>query len=688
MTNYFSVLAEGSTHTILPAGFPYAQQVALIHNSTTTYYSTIRAALAAAVSQDVVVVPAGTWAESITIPDGVRVIGAPLAQQVIISGADTTSTRVTFAGTGTLREVTVLAPSSGRLPAINASGLVAGAFAVVFNVAIVGQGGAGDGITGAGSGMLACFGGLYHNGGTLGGSFVSVTSGAAVLQQLVGNAGSSAEFVSVTGGNVEARDWIIQSSLLYACTTGLELGNATFSLNGWQSDYAAPACQNGATIIADGGVWSLTACNVFGTAYDWFVDNALLGTGSHLDAVACRFRLERISFPAAFSTNAAIHVSWQDDGDQNDPATRMVTELSVGIPQFPKEASFGEGASNVIGMYVYSYDGVGVWVDNTAAARSSSGSTFSLFQDTGVGNIAYVGCDYKNFNSIKTETTVAMVLGTGVVETEYWDGAAWTAVRHMVTEANHPHEQYRDGLFTRVQADQVRFDFDELSANAQATSVNGTTAYWIRFQITSDITAVPTLERIKLGTNRVKINPDGTSEFFGKSQVQRTFWSGTGQSLSSPSGGVNAPNDFDVTVSRNVSYRQQLSSFPNGSDTRSAGTMIPVPRGLDTSRTVTCRIAFTTDGVDANAVQWDLYVAPVSIGDVIGALTEVLHSNTSTPTGATVAGQVWEVEFPVDVQHLANGDFIAFSLWRKGATDTNTDTANLLTVAWSGFFWL
>ena len=203
-----------------------------------------------------------------------------------------------------------------------------------------------------------------------------------------------------------------------------------------------------------------------------------------------------------------------------------------------------------------------------------------------------------------------------------------------------------------------------------------------------DITAVPTLERIKLGTNRVKINPDGTSEFFGKSQVQRTFWSGTGQSLSSPSGGVNAPNDFDVTVSRNVSYRQQLSSFPNGSDTRSAGTMIPVPRGLDTSRTVTCRIAFTTDGVDANAVQWDLYVAPVSIGDVIGALTEVLHSNTSTPTGATVAGQVWEVEFPVDVQHLANGDFIAFSLWRKGATDTNTDTANLLTVAWSGFFWL
>lgn len=29
------MLAEGSTHTILPAGFSYTQQVALIHNGTT-----------------------------------------------------------------------------------------------------------------------------------------------------------------------------------------------------------------------------------------------------------------------------------------------------------------------------------------------------------------------------------------------------------------------------------------------------------------------------------------------------------------------------------------------------------------------------------------------------------------------------------------------------------------------------
>lgn len=62
-------------------------------------YGTITAALAAASSGDVCLVGPGTYAESFTIPDGVRVIGYPLAQQVIISGSDTTSTRVTISGT-------------------------------------------------------------------------------------------------------------------------------------------------------------------------------------------------------------------------------------------------------------------------------------------------------------------------------------------------------------------------------------------------------------------------------------------------------------------------------------------------------------------------------------------------------------------------------------------------------------
>lgn len=66
-----------------------------------------------------------------------------------------------------------------------------------------------------GSGILACLGGLYHNGGTLGGSFIRVDEGSVILQETIGNIGSSSAFFSQYGGIVDARDWTSQNSLLY-----------------------------------------------------------------------------------------------------------------------------------------------------------------------------------------------------------------------------------------------------------------------------------------------------------------------------------------------------------------------------------------------------------------------------------------------------------------------------------------
>ena len=78
-------------------------------------------------------------------------VGFPAAQQVIISGVDTTSVRVTIPNAATtLREITVVAPSSGGNAAIDCSGLGAAQLCVLKNVVVLGDGGTGPGILGSG----------------------------------------------------------------------------------------------------------------------------------------------------------------------------------------------------------------------------------------------------------------------------------------------------------------------------------------------------------------------------------------------------------------------------------------------------------------------------------------------------------------------------------------------------------
>ena len=150
----------------------YASPGGVITVSATAFadYTTIGAALAAASPGDEIVVYGGTYAENITLDGSKRVRGFGFAQKVIISGADTTGTRVTFAGTGTLREITVIGPSVGSNAAIDATALAGGENVVLYNVSVVGGGSAtSSGIKGAGLGNVLSLeeglGGYIHGSG-------------------------------------------------------------------------------------------------------------------------------------------------------------------------------------------------------------------------------------------------------------------------------------------------------------------------------------------------------------------------------------------------------------------------------------------------------------------------------------------------------------------------------------------
>ena len=68
--------------------------------------------------------------------------------------------------------------------------------------------------------------------------------GSVILQQMIGNVGSSSAFFQQFGGTVEARDWTTQNSVLYKTDKLLELVSGALNLNGLQNNRLLPSSRS------------------------------------------------------------------------------------------------------------------------------------------------------------------------------------------------------------------------------------------------------------------------------------------------------------------------------------------------------------------------------------------------------------------------------------------------------------
>ena len=226
----------------------------------------------ASTGQTVLVYP-GVYQEDIdftNVASAIRVTGFPNAQNCIISGSSASSTRVIMSKTATLRELTVYSPAEGTNNAISCS-LAAGQQGVIFNTVIIGGNGTNtsNGVYMTGSGILACIGGLYHNGGTLGGSFVRIDEGSVILQETIGNIGSSSAFFSQYGGIVDARDWTSQNSFLYKTDKQIEMVSGTQNISNLQTNRILPASRVCLYIPSGSVTQDLNGSRIFGSEYDF-----------------------------------------------------------------------------------------------------------------------------------------------------------------------------------------------------------------------------------------------------------------------------------------------------------------------------------------------------------------------------------------------------------------------------------
>lgn len=258
-------------------------------------YTTVAAALADAVSGDLVIVDSGTYAESFTVPDGVRIKGRELAQETIIQGT------ITCTGTATLRELEVQAPASSRGIYAN---LGAGKLLVLVGCVVKGTSGTSPLVECDGSGIVAVTTGLYHNGGSVSAPFILVSGGTFIgAGDIIGNVGSVSDVLKITGGTCVIEGGIgVQSSALYSATDGIEVAGGTIVVNSFTVPDATPLT-NGIHISADGVTGTVYGPAVIGSTYDILVDGGLTGTGSTL-TVSSPINRSRTSWPSGYRDTA------------------------------------------------------------------------------------------------------------------------------------------------------------------------------------------------------------------------------------------------------------------------------------------------------------------------------------------------------------------------------------------------
>ncbi|MDB4726433.1 hypothetical protein OAF54_03260, partial [bacterium] len=512
-------------------------------------FTTITAALASfgGGSGTVFVYP-GTYLETITIAAGQRVIGV-IGQACIIANTGTSSTvTMTSAAnnSSTIKFMGIAGPVSGTNPIIDVQLAGATEGAVISNCFAVTSGGTGPDIKMTNGGLF--INGAFSHGGTAAStasSILEITGGDVIIQGMTLNSGAVGDVINMSGGECTGVNVLLNNSSNCSCTNVYNISGGVLKIDGTVIPDATPA-STGLNITADGVTVSLSSAHLKTTGNDIIIGGGLTGTGSKISVIG-KASHERTSIPSSY-TNGILTLNYSDDGKDDDPGYRIVGDsVSFGTTETPTETIFGEGDSTTKNMKILSAVSGASFIEHTVDATSSSGSTFAIWQGTGAGNEFYIGnTTPRQFYGFKSDITIALSVGTAVIVPEYWNGA-WTSVATFSSGSSFPYTAYGAGYASSPGGMQTRFDYDQMVADWLTTSVNGQSAYWIRFRIDSGtLTTIPVLERIKLHTNRTEINNDGMVEYFGQSQPKVELIKSEKLDISASGGFTTATQDFNI----------------------------------------------------------------------------------------------------------------------------------------------
>jgi hypothetical protein len=501
---------------------------------------------------------------------------------------------------------------------------------------------------------------------------ILVAAGALAVIAGVVITGTPASFVS-TGLDVNGASAQVASLSVNYCTTGLRVrGQSGYTHTGFQGR----SCTLGIELDGAGTDAKMNSSILDSCTQDITISNAGV-TGFYNGAADIR----KTDLDAA--TKFFLNILQFEAGDESN---KIVAEFHVGIPTRPSESCFGEGDSDVIGMKVFSNtNGIaGTWLDNTTAAASVDGSTFSPFPGAGAENCFYIGNTLRIFKGIKLEDiTPALVLGTGSIVLEYWNGSAWTATPVMETDADPPYGQRANNVFQETGNIQLRFG---LMPGWVKNTLNSVEAYWVRFRIVTAVTSVFTSERCKCHTQRSEINRDGFIEYFGDAEQTR-------QIPLSQLGSLTGFSASSAIIDTNPNTKlQRLYVRRDNNKKDGSGSDFQMPRGLDTSKPITFHIIFGVTSPNTGDVENELFLTRLrgQGGDVLdGTLFTRADSHIQTVGGTD--DKTYESEHSFVIDEGLPEDIYYWTQVRDATSgnpdDTYGDDTYLVGWALTGTFW-
>lgn len=382
-----------------------------------------------------------------------------------------------------------------------------------------------------------------------------------------------------------------------------------------------------------------------------------------------------------------------------DDAGVIVTgQFSVGTPTNPKETVLGGGDSypvptaytchsdNTIGMVITSA------IDVSEILQSEATSNTGLFGGTTAGSFLLVGSDTK-FHGAKAKMAALGDIGSGSLTGEFLRTTDdWVNASFMVTDAEFPFEQRGKEIATCVScSEQWRFGFDPDDVKNStwqkvALTVNGVTEtkYWSRFIIVTDITTDIGLEQLKLHTDRLEINANGFTEYFGSARYSKSI------PIQLEGNTDKTPLNEDLKVASGITVSRINNEFANG---KVDGMILSgiVPEGLDTSIPLQLHVSWYVTNDTAGDIELEVELIPIVEGFVFDgtatpvALAPIVHSVVNDQEAVHTS------VFKTLVQNSLPGQQVFTSLFRDATAGNTDDTfvGNIVitNVVLVGYFW-
>jgi len=365
-----------------------------------------------------------------------------------------------------------------------------------------------------------------------------------------------------------------------------------------------------------------------------------------------------------------------------DEGVNCSGELHVGLPGNGQESVFGEGDSHTTGMTVLTTSDLVAFTDVTEKAKELDGDTFDIFNGTTTTNSAfYVGSDM-SINGIKMKTSTLVDPTGGNVVREFWDGVGWESFFTLVTKSDAPYTQRADDIGTVAESEQIRFSGHTSQAK---TTVNGENKYWIRFRVSSPITATGTVDQVKLHTNRYEINADGFTEYFGDGQYSKDLlihWH-----LMEHLNNLSPANE-DISFANGLVLNMVDNEFANGV-TDGIGSFIIIPEGMDTGRGISLEVLWTPLNNNAGDVVYEVVTYQTRVGDTL-TTANVPETFSGTETILVNSDNLLrQTTINVETNTLLPGEILAFGLKRLGGAGADTYIGNvgLVNVRATAYFW-